>query len=81
MSGLDGVTEEAFPNCRVFHAGTALRDDKVVVNGGRVLCVAALGDSIRQAQRSAYAAVLGDPFSTACNIELTSGHRALATRT
>jgi len=62
VSGLDGVTEDAFPDCRVFHAGTALADGKVVVNGGRVLCVAALGDSIRQAQRVAYGAVAAIHF-------------------
>ncbi|HEX4984964.1 MAG TPA: phosphoribosylamine--glycine ligase [Burkholderiales bacterium] len=38
----------------VFHAGTALADGKVVVNGGRVLCVTALGDTVRMAQRRAY---------------------------
>ena len=80
VSGLDGVTEEAFPNCHVFHAGTALRDGKVVVNGGRVLCVAALGDSIRQAQRSAYAAVSAIHFD-GMQYRTDIGHRALATRT
>jgi phosphoribosylamine---glycine ligase len=62
VSGLDGVTEDAFPDCHVFHAGTALVDGKVVVTGGRVLCVAALGDSIRQAQRAAYGAVAAIHF-------------------
>ncbi len=38
----------------VFHAGTALRDGRLVTDGGRVLCVTALGDSIRLAQRRAY---------------------------
>ena len=38
----------------VFHAGTALRGSKVVTNGGRVLCVTALGDTVRIAQRRAY---------------------------
>ena len=38
----------------VFHAGTALAGGKVVVNGGRVLCVTALGDTVRVAQRRAY---------------------------
>ncbi len=38
----------------VFHAGTALAEGKVVVNGGRVLCVTALGDTVRVAQRRAY---------------------------
>lgn len=38
----------------VFHAGTALRDGQVVTSGGRVLCVTALGDTVRMAQRRAY---------------------------
>ncbi len=38
----------------VFHAGTAVKDGKVVTNGGRVLCVTALGDTVRVAQRRAY---------------------------
>jgi phosphoribosylamine--glycine ligase len=38
----------------VFHAGTALRDNKVVTSGGRVLCVTALGDTVRVAQKRAY---------------------------
>ena len=62
VSGLDRVTEDAFPDCHVFHAGTAIADDKIVVNGGRVLCVTALGDSIRQAQRTAYGAVAAIHF-------------------
>ena len=43
---------------RVFHAGTALdAEGNVVSAGGRVLCVAALGDSVADAQRKAYAVV------------------------
>jgi phosphoribosylamine--glycine ligase len=38
----------------VFHAGTRLEDGKVLTNGGRVLCVTALGDTVRVAQRRAY---------------------------
>jgi phosphoribosylamine--glycine ligase len=38
----------------VFHAGTALADGKVVTSGGRVLCVTALGDTVRTAQRRVY---------------------------
>ncbi|MGH8631202.1 MAG: phosphoribosylamine--glycine ligase, partial [Burkholderiales bacterium] len=38
----------------VFHAGTALKEGKVVTNGGRVLCVTALGDTVRTAQRRVY---------------------------
>ena len=52
ISGLNGVGDD----CKIFHAGTALTGDQVVTNGGRVLCVTALGETVRQAQRSAYAA-------------------------
>ena len=38
----------------VFHSGTALKDRQVVVNGGRVLCVTALGHNVKTAQRRAY---------------------------
>ncbi len=43
---------------KVFHAGTRLDDtDRVVTAGGRVLCVCALGDTVAEAQREAYAAI------------------------
>ena len=38
----------------VFHAGTAMQGDEVVTNGGRVLCVTALGHNVRTAQKRAY---------------------------
>lgn len=41
---------------KVFHAGTQLERGQVVTNGGRVLCVTALGDSVADAQQRAYAA-------------------------
>ncbi|MBD9478940.1 phosphoribosylamine--glycine ligase [Pseudoxanthomonas sp. PXM02] len=54
IAGLDDVPATA----KVFHAGTALdADGHVVSAGGRVLCVAALGDSVSDAQRNAYAGV------------------------
>jgi phosphoribosylamine--glycine ligase len=42
---------------KVFHAGTALQDGRVVTAGGRVLCATALGDTVAQAQQAAYALV------------------------
>jgi len=39
---------------RVFHAGSALEDGRIAVNGGRVLCVTALGHNVRTAQKRAY---------------------------
>ena len=54
IEGLDAVPADA----KVFHAGTALdADGQVVSAGGRVLCVTALGDSVADAQRRAYAGV------------------------
>ncbi len=50
ITGLPPATEDA----RVFHAGTADRDGKVVTNGGRVLCVTALGETVKIAQQRAY---------------------------
>jgi len=52
---IKGLPEQAEPDRKVFHAGTALNADAVVVTaGGRVLCATALGDSVREAQKSAY---------------------------
>ena len=54
ISGLDAVPASA----KVFHAGTALdAAGNVVSAGGRVLCVTALGASVSEAQRTAYAGV------------------------
>ncbi len=47
----------------VFHAGTALDDGKVLTSGGRVLCVTALGDTVRVAQRRAYEVAGGIHFA------------------
>ena len=53
VSGLPAAADD----CRVFHAGTRLEGRDVVTNGGRVLCVTALGDSVRMARTRAYEAV------------------------
>ncbi|MDR1529105.1 MAG: phosphoribosylamine--glycine ligase [Burkholderiales bacterium] len=41
---------------KIFHAGTTEENDEIIVSGGRVLCVTALGDSIKIAQKAAYGA-------------------------
>jgi phosphoribosylamine--glycine ligase len=79
ITGLGRVTAEAHPDCKVFHAGTAIAGDKVVVAGGRVLCVTALGDSIRQAQKSAYAAITEIAFP-GMQYRTDIGHRAIGAR-
>jgi phosphoribosylamine---glycine ligase len=45
------------PNTKVFHAGTANTNGKIVTNGGRVLGVTAWADDLQQAQAAAYRAV------------------------
>ncbi len=50
ITGLD-VRGDDF---HVFHAGTALAGDQIVTAGGRVLCVTALGDTVKMAQRRVY---------------------------
>ena len=75
ISGLDGSSED----CKIFHAGTRAADGGSVTSGGRVLCVTALGDTVRQAQRIAYGAVAGIRFD-GMQYRADIGHRALAAR-
>ncbi len=58
ISGLPADADD----CMVFHAGTVEQDGKVLTNGGRVLCVTALGDSVRIAQQRAYDVLRGINF-------------------
>ncbi|HNT40207.1 MAG TPA: phosphoribosylamine--glycine ligase [Rubrivivax sp.] len=60
----------------VFHAGTALVDGQLRSSGGRVLCVTALGDSVRVAQARAYEGVRAIRFDGA-QWRSDIGHRAL----
>ncbi|HOY35524.1 MAG TPA: phosphoribosylamine--glycine ligase [Piscinibacter sp.] len=53
---ITGLPAEA-GDAMVFHAGTALDKGQLTVSGGRVLCVTALGDSVKQAQSRAYEAL------------------------
>ena len=67
----------------VFHAGTALggKDGKEIVTaGGRVLCVTALGDSVKIAQRRAYEIAEQIRFD-GCQMRHDIGHRAINPRT
>jgi phosphoribosylamine---glycine ligase len=72
ISRLPADSEE----CMTFHAGTALADGALTVTGGRVLCVTALGDSVRAAQKLAYEAVDQVVFDGA-QFRRDIGHRAL----
>jgi phosphoribosylamine--glycine ligase len=63
----------------VFHAGTLLADNKVVTNGGRVLCVTALGDTVRVAQRRAYEVAEQIQFAGK-QMRRDIGHRAISAK-
>jgi len=75
ISGL-GASGEDF---HVFHAGTALAERQVVTAGGRVLCVTALGDSIKIARMRAYQVVDAIRFD-GMQFRTDIGHRATEPR-
>jgi phosphoribosylamine--glycine ligase len=75
---IEGLSE-AGEDFRVFHAGTALDGKRVVVNGGRVLCVTALGHNARTAQKRAYDVVSGIRFD-GMQYRRDIGHRAIEAR-
>ncbi len=61
---------------QVFHAGTALQDGQLVTQGGRVLCVTALGESVKLAQQRALEGVRQVQFNGA-QWRNDIGHRAI----
>ena len=63
-------------DCMVFHAGTLERNDQTVTAGGRVLCVTALGDSVRVAQARAYRVIETVGFD-GMQLRRDIGHRAI----
>jgi phosphoribosylamine---glycine ligase len=67
------------PDWHVFHAGTSQdADRRLVTSGGRVLCVTALGDSIKLARQRAYQVAESISFA-GCQMRSDIGWRALAT--
>ncbi|MCL2657488.1 MAG: phosphoribosylamine--glycine ligase [Betaproteobacteria bacterium] len=72
ISGLEHKSEDV----QVFHAGTTLADGKVRTSGGRVLCVTALGDSVRTTQAKAYDAIAKIHFD-GMQYRKDIGHRAI----
>ncbi|MEI7256916.1 phosphoribosylamine--glycine ligase [Dickeya dadantii] len=74
---ISGLPTQDATDGKVFHAGTRLNGDDVVTNGGRVLCVTALGHSVAEAQQRAYE--LAKPISwegSFCRSDI--GYRAIA---
>lgn len=73
ISGLPAEADDAM----VFHAGSELdAEGKPRTSGGRVLCVTALGDSVRQAQQRAYDVARGIHFD-GMQYRRDIGHRAI----
>jgi len=72
---IDGLPPES-EDAPVFHAGTAEQDGKVVTAGGRVLCVTALGENVKLAQKRAYEVVTGIHFD-GMQYRRDIGHRAI----
>jgi phosphoribosylamine--glycine ligase len=54
---INGLTTADSDDAKVFHAGTTMKDGKVVTAGGRVLCATALGNTVAEAQEKAYLTV------------------------
>tara|TARA_B100001029_G_scaffold146985_1_gene127713 strand:+ start:267 stop:1547 length:1281 start_codon:yes stop_codon:yes gene_type:complete len=55
ISGLDALFDKE--NTKIFHSGTLIENNNILTNGGRVLCVTALGDDLSESHVNAYSAV------------------------
>lgn len=73
---MTGLPNRAAEDAHVFHAATGLRDGQVVTTGGRVLCVTALGDTVKAAQRRAYEVADAIHFD-GCQMRRDIGHKAI----
>jgi phosphoribosylamine--glycine ligase len=74
---ITGLERVAGPDVKIFHAGTRLDGERVVSDGGRVLCAVALGATVAEARSRAYGAVDAVGFDGAfCRRDIA--HRALA---
>ena len=74
---IEGLPVVKAPDTKVFHAGTTLKDGKVVTSGGRVLCVTALGGTVAAAQQHAYEVVRQIHWNGA-QYRTDIGYRAIA---
>ena len=71
-----GLPAEIDQDCKVFHAGTSLENGQVYTNGGRVLCVTALGNTVSDAQQYAYGQ-LKNIYWHGCYYRHDIGYRAI----
>ncbi|AUG98746.1 phosphoribosylamine--glycine ligase [Pectobacteriaceae bacterium CE70] len=73
---INGLPAQEVADGKVFHAGTVLNGKNVVTNGGRVLCVTALGNSVAAAQQRAYE-LAKDIHWDGCFCRQDIGYRAI----
>ena len=76
ISGLPEKGSQMGEDVYAFHAGTAEQEGRVITSGGRVLCITALGENVRQAQRLAYDALAKIHFE-GMQFRSDIGHRAV----
>ena len=76
VHGLPRLTDDPAVDVMVFHAGTTSEGQDTVTSGGRVLCVTALGSTVKGAQQRAYEAAQGITFDGA-QMRKDIGHRAI----
>ena len=55
ISGLGKLSDKE--NIKIFHSGTLLKNNDILTNGGRVLCITALGNGLNQSNENAYTAI------------------------
>ena len=73
ITGLPQDTDDVV----VFHAGTQMKDGQVLTSGGRVLCVTALGGTLKLAQQQAYDTIKGIHFD-GMQYRTDIGYRAMS---
>ena len=82
-SEITGIAEAEAAGALVFHAGTALRDGRLVTNGGRILNVTGVGSDLAAARAQAYAGVQRIAFAGArhrTDIALAASTKEIANR-
>ncbi|MBS1196899.1 MAG: phosphoribosylamine--glycine ligase [Proteobacteria bacterium] len=77
IEGLPAKGNSFGEDAHVFHAGTTEKNGQVVTNGGRVLCVTALGENVKLAQKRAYE-VTGQIHFDGMQYRKDIGYRAIA---
>jgi len=73
---ITGLPKKPDDDVHVFHAGTMMQDGQTVTNGGRVLCVTALGTMVKMAQKRAYEIADSIHFD-GCQMRRDIGYRAI----